>query len=400
MRPSRLFALLILVAVAGGGYWYFVKNGGTLNELVAKLPAAMGGASPGAPPGGKPGAPAGGPPGGMPPMPVEAVPVRVGAMARTITAVGSLLSNESVVIRPEVAGRITEIAFKEGQRVAKGAVLIRLDDTVAKATLAQAQASINFDKAELARAEELLRQSAGTARNREQAAAKLQADQAAVQLAQAQLEKLTIAAPFDGVLGLRKVSVGDYVSAGKDIVNLEAIDTLKLDFRVPEAYLPAVRIGQTLGVSVDAFGGRKFDGEVYAIDPLIDVNGRALAVRARVPNTDGALRPGLFARITLTLTVDQNAVLVPEQSVVAFGTDQFVFKVVDGKAAQTKVKLGDRRNAEVEIVEGLKPQDVVVTAGQLKIRDGAPVMVIDPSKAPQGAPPGPQANGAGKPAGG
>lgn len=395
MRPSRLIALLILVAVAGGGYWYFVMNGGTVAELAARLPAPLANLVSAAAPGAKPGAPpAAGPPGGMPPMPVEAVPVRVGAMARTITAVGSLLSNESVVIRPEVAGRISDIAFKEGQRVTRGTVLIRLDDMVAKATLAQAQASIAFDKAELARAEELLRQAAGPARNRDQAAAKLLADQATVQLAQAQLEKLTIAAPFDGVLGLRKVSVGDYVSAGKDIVNLEAIDTLKLDFRVPEAYLPAVRVGQALAVSVDAFGGRKFEGEVYAIDPLIDVNGRALAVRARIANADGALRPGLFARVALTLTVDPNAVLVPEQAVVAFGTDQFVFKVVEGKVAQVRVKLGDRRNAEVEIVEGLKPQDVVVTAGQLKIRDGAPVMVIDPTKPP----PGPQAGA--KPAGG
>jgi len=315
-------------------------------------------------------------------MPVEALPVKVGAVARTITAVGSLVSSESVVIRPEVAGRVAEIAFQEGQRVAKGAVLVRLDDSVAKATLAQAQASIAFDKAELARAEELLRQNAGPARNRDQAAAKLQADQAAVQLAQAQLEKLTLTAPFDGVLGLRKVSVGDMVQAGKDIVNLEAIDTLKLDFRVPENYLPAVKVGQKLAVLVDAFPGRKFEGDVYAIDPLIDVNGRAMAVRARVPNADFALRPGLFARVTLTLTVEQNAILVPEQSVVAFGTDQFVFKVVDGKAVQTKVKLGDRRNAEVEIADGLKPGDTVVTAGQLKIRDGAPVMVIDLSKPP------------------
>ncbi|HYG86212.1 MAG TPA: efflux RND transporter periplasmic adaptor subunit [Azospirillum sp.] len=367
-HPLRLIAILLLVAVAGGGYWYLVKNGGSLQ---------VGGASPGTPPGGP-----GGAPGGMPPMPVEALPVKVGAVARTITAVGSLVSSESVVIRPEVAGRVAEIAFQEGQRVAKGAVLVRLDDSVAKATLAQAQASIAFDKAELARAEELLRQNAGPARNRDQAAAKLQADQAAVQLAQAQLEKLTLTAPFDGVLGLRKVSVGDMVQAGKDIVNLEAIDTLKLDFRVPENYLPAVKVGQKLAVLVDAFPGRKFEGDVYAIDPLIDVNGRAMAVRARVPNADFALRPGLFARVTLTLTVEQNAILVPEQSVVAFGTDQFVFKVVDGKAVQTKVKLGDRRNAEVEIADGLKPGDTVVTAGQLKIRDGAPVMVIDLSKPP------------------
>lgn len=384
-HPLRIIAILILVAIAGGGYWYFVKGGGLNNPFGG--PQAGGGA-----PGGKPGGP-GGPGGAMPPMPVEAVPVRVGAVARTITAVGSLLSSESVVVRPEVTGRIAEIAFQEGQRVAKGAVLVRLDDSVARATLAQAQASIAFDRAELARAEELLRQSAGPARNRDQAAAKLQADQAAVQLAQAQLEKLTLTAPFDGVLGLRKVSVGDVVQAGKDIVNLEAIDTLKLDFRVPEAYLPAVKVGQKLAVMLDSFPGRKFEGEVYAIDPLIDVSGRALAVRARVPNPDFALRPGLFARVTLTLTVEPNAILVPEQSVVAYGTDQFVFKVVDGKAVQTKVKLGDRRNAEVEIAEGLAPGDTVVTAGQLKIRDGAPVTVIDLSK-----PPGPQAQN-GKPSG-
>ncbi|HYH17634.1 MAG TPA: efflux RND transporter periplasmic adaptor subunit [Azospirillum sp.] len=380
----RFVAILILLVLAGGAYWYFVVQGGTLNGLKAGL--SIGGAKPAA-------APAG-PPGGMPPMPVEAVPVRVGAIARTVTSVGSLLSNESVVIRPEVAGRIAEIAFQEGQSVRKGTVLVRLDDSVARATLAQAQASIAFDRADLARAEELLSRNVGTARTRDQAHAKLLADQAAVQLAQAQLEKLTITAPFDGVLGLRKVSVGDVVQPGKDIVNLEEVDTLKLDFRVPEAYLPAVKVGQTLALSVDAFGGRTFAGEVYAIDPLIDVNGRALAVRARVPNPDHALRPGLFARVTLTLTVQNDAIIVPEQSIVAFGNDQFVFKVVDGKAKQSKVRLGERRNAEVEIVDGLKPGDVVVTAGQLKIRDGAPVMVIDLSK-----PPGPQAGGA-KPAGG
>jgi len=379
-HPLRIVAILILIALAGGGYWYSTKGGGLGGPQA-------GGASVGAPPGGKPG----GPPGAMPPMPVEAVPVRVGALARTVTAVGSLVSAESVVIRPEVTGRIAEIAFQEGQRVAKGAVLVRLDDSVAKATLAQAQAAIAFDRAELARAEELLRQNAGTARNRDQAAAKLQADQATVQLAQAQLEKLTLTAPFDGVLGLRKVSVGDVVQPGKDIVNLEAIDTLKLDFRVPEAYLPAVRVGQVLAVSVDAFPGKQFEGEVYAIDPLIDVNGRALAVRARVPNPGATLRPGLFARVVLTLNVQQDAVLVPEQAVVAFGTEQFVFKVVDGKAVQTKVRLGDRRNAEVEIGDGLKAGDTVVTAGQLKIRDGSPVTVIDLSKPP--APPADKPSG-------
>jgi len=372
MRHSlRIVALLVLAALAGGAYWYFVKQGGTVAELTALV---RGGAAP--TPGGASAAKPGGP-GGMPPTAVEAVPVKIGNVARTVTAVGSLLSNESVVIRPEMAGRISEIAFQEGQRVAKGTVLVRLDDSIARATLAQAQASIAFSRAELSRADQLVRQNTGPLRTREQAAAKLQADEASVQLAKAQLDKQVLTAPFDGVLGLRKVSVGDYMQAGKDIVNIEAIDTLKLDFRVPEMFLSAVRIGQTLKVSVDAFAGRSFDGQVYAIDPLIDVNGRAVVIRARVANPDGALRPGLFARVALTLTVVPDAVLIPEQAIVAFGKEQFVFKVVEGKVAQTKVVLGERRNAEVEITQGLKPGDVVVTAGQLKIRDGVPVAVVN-----------------------
>lgn len=380
----RIVAILVLAALGGGAYWYFVKQGGTvagLTALATETYAGLTGAKPPAPGGasaGKPGGPAaGGPPGGMPPMPVEAVPVKIGAVARTVTAVGTLLSNESVVVRPEVAGRVSEIAFQEGQRVAKGTVLIRLDDSIARATLAQAQASIAFSRAELSRADQLVRQNTGPLRNREQASAKLQADEAAIQLARAQLDKLTLTAPFDGVLGLRKVSVGDFVQAGKDIVNLEAIDTLKLDFRVPEMFLPTVRAGQVLKVQVDAFGGRDFQGEVYAIDPLVDVNGRAVVIRARIANPEGTLRPGLFARVTLTLNIVPDAVMVPEQALVAFGKDQFVFKVLEGKVAQTRVVTGERRNAEVEITQGLKAGDVVVTAGQLKIRDGAPVQVIN-----------------------
>lgn len=375
----RAIALLALAGAAGGGYWYFVQKGGTVDGLMAEaraLAATVQGAAASKPPA----APAAPPPGGMA-MPVEAVPVRVGAVARTVTAVGSLVSNESVVIRPEITGRISEIAFAEGQFVKAGTILVRLDDSVARATLAQAQASMAFSRSELTRAEELFRQGSGAARAREQALTKMQADEATVQLARAQLDKLVLSAPFDGVLGLRKTSVGDVVQPGRDLVNLEQIDTLKLDFRIPEMYLPAVRVGQTLQVAVDAFGKQRFPGEVYAIDPLVDVNGRAVVIRARVPNPDRSLRPGLFARVELTLTVRPDAVLIPEAAVVTFGRDQFVFTVVDGKAKQTRVKLGLRRDAEVEVEDGLKPGDVVVTAGQIKIRDGVPVRIANPKPA-------------------
>jgi membrane fusion protein (multidrug efflux system) len=387
MRPTvQIVAFLLLVGLSGGAYWHFVVQQGTVDGLVAQVSGARGagGSAGGAPAGGGPagGGPAGG---GMPPMPVEVAPVRTGALARTVTAVGSLISNESVVVRPEVAGRIVEILFAEGQRAARGSVLFRLDDSVARATVAQRQAELAFSRAELLRANELQQKGAGSVRSREQALSAQQVADAGLQLARAQLDKLVLTAPFDGVVGLRKVSVGDVVQAGKDLVNIEAIDTLKLDFRVPELYLPAVRTGQTLALALDAWPGRSFEGQVYAIDPLVDVNGRAIVIRARVPNPDGLLRPGVFARVQLTLTVNPQAVLIPEQALVPVGNKQFVFKVVDGKAVQTAVVTGVRRGGEVEMVEGLKPGDVVVTGGQIKIRDGASVAPVPAT--PPAAPP-------------
>jgi membrane fusion protein (multidrug efflux system) len=175
------------------------------------------------------------------------------------------------------------------------------------------------------------------------------------------------------VVGLRKVSVGDFVGVGQDMVNLEQIDPLKADFRVAEIYLAALRRGQRIELTVDAFPGENFTGEVYAIDPLIDESGRSILLRARLPNSDGVLRPGLFARVTLVLNEREDAVQVPEQALVPQGQDQYVFRVVDGKAVFTEVSVGIRREGMVEILDGLGPDDEVVTAGQLKIRDGAAV---------------------------
>jgi membrane fusion protein (multidrug efflux system) len=180
---------------------------------------------------------------------------------------------------------------------------------------------------------------------------------------------------------LRRVSVGDFVNMGDDIVNLEQIDPLKADFRVAESYLGAVRPGQRIELGVDAFPGQAFTGEVYAIDPLIDESGRSILLRARLPNPEHVLRPGLFARVTLVLNERENAIQVPEQALVPQGQDQFVFKVVDGKAAFTKVEVGIRREGMVEITAGLGPKDEVVTAGQLKIRDGAEIAPLPRTEA-------------------
>jgi membrane fusion protein (multidrug efflux system) len=311
-------------------------------------------------------------------VPVEASKVEVGPLQDEITAVGNMISNESVIVRPEIDGRIVQISFEEGQPVDKGTELFRLDDDLYQAQVSEAQARLQLSERNFARAKQLSEKGSGTARARDEALSSLQVDKATLALAQARLEKTRIKAPFSGIMGLRTVSIGDYVTAGQDLVNLENIDPVKVDFRVPELFLPGLSRGQDLVITVDAFPGREFRGKVYALDPRIDAAGRSIAVRAKVPNHDKVLRPGLFARVKLILSIRDNAITVPEQSVVPRGADRFVFRVVDGTAHMTKVTLGMRRKGRVEVVDGLQPGDVVVTAGQLKIRDGVPVEVIEP----------------------
>lgn len=321
-----------------------------------------------------------------PQVPVEAAKVTVGPLSERVTAVGSLASNESIIVRPEVAGRVVEIGFQEGQPVKQGTVMVKLDDSLNQAEVDDAQARLDLAKRNFARTEELFSGKIATERARDEARSTLGIGTATVELAKVKLAKMRLVAPFDGIAGLRKVSVGDYVSAGQELFNLEDIDPIKVDFRVPEKFLPALRTGQAIEISVDAYGGRKFTGEVYAIDPRIDQAGRSVVIRARVANQDQLLRPGLFARVTVVLELKSSALTVPEQAIYPRGDGQFVYKVVEGKAKEIKVTIGTRRDGRVEIVDGLALEDTVVTAGHQKIRDGAAVNVI--GEATQGSPNG------------
>jgi membrane fusion protein (multidrug efflux system) len=176
------------------------------------------------------------------------------------------------------------------------------------------------------------------------------------------------------VVGIRSVSPGDFVKDGEAMINLEDIATLKVDFRLPELYLDRVRPGQAVELASDAFPGEIFAATVEAIDPLVDAQGRALRLRASLANPDMRLRPGVFARVRLVLAERADAVVVPEAALVpAPGDTRFVYRVAGGKAQRVEVKTGARRDAMVEIVDGLEAGAVVVTAGQLKLRDGAPV---------------------------
>ena len=329
--------------------------------------------------GGKPDAKsgAGGPPGGFA-IGVEAIKVERTVITDDVTAVGTLGANESVVLRPEIAGRIESINFKEGAAVAKGTLLIALDASTQAADLQQAKANLALARSNYNRTEDLFRKKFVSASAQDQAASNLKVQEAATAQAQARFNKTRIVAPFAGVIGIRNVSVGDYVKEGQDLVNLEDISSLKVDFKLPERYLNRVQKGQSVELGSDAKPGESFTATVDAIDPLIDTNGRAIALRARLPNPDGKLRPGMFVRARLIFGQRNDVLIVPEEAMVPSGSDQFVFRVVDGKAQRVKIKTGVRRNAKVEVVEGLGPEDLVVTAGQLKIRDGLPVRVVEP----------------------
>jgi membrane fusion protein (multidrug efflux system) len=320
---------------------------------------------------------------------IEAQKVAVVQLPQALTAVGSLRSDETVILRPEIAGRVSEILFKEGERVAKGQVLVQLDDSVQKADLEKARANLVLSKSKFERAVDLRQKGFLSSQAADEAENNFKVSEADISLMEARVAKATIRAPFAGTIGLRQVSVGDYVKEGQDMVNLESLDPLKVDFRVPELALSQVKPAQTLQITLDALPDSAYDGRVYAINPLIDANGRSIVIRAQVPNRDGRLRPGMFARVRLFTSGERDTIVVPEESLFPLGDDKYVYKVVDGKATRQKVDIGQRREGRVEVMSGLTPQDVVVTAGVIKLREGAPVQLAN---APPAAPTQPALN--------
>jgi len=320
-------------------------------------------------------------------LPVKAEPVKVAEVQSDVSAVGTLLAADSVVIRPEIAGRVIGLHFQEGQLVSKGAKLVTLDPAEYRAQVAGTSADARVESQRYDRAKELLdknfisKEALDVARgNMERAQAKQQQDEVL-------LSKTTIVAPFGGIVGLRQVSPGAYLRAGDDIVRLENVSSVKLDFRVPEAYLSKLKPNQEVSVKTDAFPNDTFKGRIFALEPGVDEKTRTVLARALIPNAQNKLRAGMFARVNVLLETRPNSILVPEQAIWPQGRDTFVYRVVDGKAMLTKIELGVRHPGEVEVLKGLSRTDMVVTDGQMKLKDGAPVIVMPAP--PPASPPAP-----------
>lgn len=314
-------------------------------------------------------------------MPVEATKAESATLRQTVQAVGSLIAQEGVVVRPEISGRVTQIFFNEGQKVDKGAPLMRLDDSVNKAQLSQAEAQLNLAQRNYTRAVALVGRGAGTEQARDQAASDQRTASAALDLARANLDKTLLSAPFAGTVGIRKVSLGDYVSPGQVLVSLQALDTMKVDFSVPESTLSYLKPTLPVDMTVASYPGEHFAGQVTAIDPLVDPATRSVSVRAIVPNLENKLRPGLFANVTLVLGEIPETVFVPASAIWPVNDKVFVFKVENSVANMVSVEILQRESGRVALAQGsVKAGDEIVTSGQLKLAMGGgqpmPVMVI------------------------
>ncbi|GHA86691.1 efflux RND transporter periplasmic adaptor subunit [Modicisalibacter luteus] len=352
----RLIVVLILLALVLGGIfgWKYMK----MQEMAAQQSQPQ------------------------PPVPVDAVQLTAESWRPELKSVGSMRAVNGVAVSNEVAGLVSEITFESGQRVSQGDILVKLDDSVDQAALAALEAQARLTNETFRRYSDLLPRNAISQSQYDEAQANYQAARADVAQQRAQMEKKTIRAPFDGVVGLRQVDFGEYIAVGTPIVDLNMLDPIYVDYSMPEKELGNVQAGRSVEVRVAAYPGEVFSGQIQAIAPAVDESSRTLEVRATLANPDRKLRPGMFADVR-TLAAESERVLTLPRTALAFNTyGDYVFLITENDQAQliakrTQVTTGRTRGDQIEIVDGLEAGDRVVAVGQLRLRDGQPVSLAD-----------------------
>lgn len=308
---------------------------------------------------------------------VEMAEVATSELESSVRAVGTLEAEASATLRAEVPGQILAVHFEEGEPLKKGARLYSIEATVLEAEVNEARANAERSEAALRRADELFAKQLISGTDYDAARANYNVDVARLRSSEARLSKTVIRTPFDGFVGLRRINIGDYATIGQQLVDVVQLDPLRVAFSVPETLLPKVQPGQPVSVTVDAYPNEVFTGRITAVAPKTDVQGHSLEVRASLPNKALKLRPGLFVRIDVSLGVKPDAIMIPEQAIWPLGQDKVVYVVEDGKAFQRKVRIGERKPGTVEIIDGLAAGEIIVTAGQMKLFNGASVQAAE-----------------------
>jgi membrane fusion protein (multidrug efflux system) len=304
---------------------------------------------------------------------VEVASVTAGNIPIQAKAVGTLNAAHSIEITPEFTGKVSQIFFTDGSFVKKGTLLIQLADEVYQSKVDSAKAALFYSETNYKRMYLLGKQGVIARQAIESAQADLKEKQAVAQESQVTLDKMHLTAPFDGVLGKARVSPGNYVAVGQPLVNLTDIQHLRVEYSVSEKYLSQLKLGQSVTITTNAYPGKEFLGKIAYISPTINAEDRTISLYADIPNDDRLLTAGLFVNVVQSLGMQEQAVLIPSESVVATIDGQKVFKIVSGKAISVPVKIGQRNVNNVQILSGLSQGDIVVTAGQEKLKDGTTV---------------------------
>lgn len=351
--------IVVLVAIVGGLAYPKLKP-----LLAQSASAEKPGAAKPAGPGGARGA------GG--PLKVATFEVVPTAFAESISSTGTVRADEGVELQAETNGKVVSINFTEGSPVKKGDLLVKLNDSDLRANMDRYNYSKQLAEVRYNRITKLLKQGVVTQDDYDSALNEMNVQQSFIDLYKAEIAKTEIRAPFDGVVGLRYVSVGAYVSANTRIATLQRLDELKIDFSVPEKYSGRIKVGSDISFTV-AGGSIRYQGRIYAMDPRIDSATRTLLVRALCPNRDGSLLPGAFTNVVTELEQLPDAVLIPSEAVIPGLTEKNVFVIKDGLAERRAVETGSRTASQVHIVSGLQPGDLVITSGLQQLRAGQPV---------------------------
>jgi membrane fusion protein (multidrug efflux system) len=311
--------------------------------------------------------------GGPPAMPVEAAVAQADTVVDAILATGQIEAIQSIELRPEIEGRIAAIRVREGSPVEQGAALFKVDDAELTAQVARAEADRDLARQSLARTKDLLEQKASSQAELERAEATARSNEAQLALLKVRLDRTTVRAPFAGVAGQRFVSLGDYVTTDTKLLALQTVSPQRASFQVPERYADQLKPGQQVTFRVAALPGREFAGRVDFVDPVVQLPGRTILVKAVVPNPKRELQSGMFIEARLATAVRPNAVVVPEDAVIPLQGSNFVWVVAGGKATRRQVELGVRTPGFVEIKSGVEAREQVVVGGQERLGEGAPV---------------------------
>ena len=313
----------------------------------------------------------------MPPMPVEVAAVNEQEMSDTFTAIGTIEAMEEITVVSEIDGVITNIPFEEGSYVKRGQLITKLDDSQLEAELIRSEALFTQSQATYNRIKSIVDQKAGTPQDLDDALASLKVAEANLKLAKTRFEKTRIIAPFDGLIGSRKVSVGTFLRAGEPIAELANLNNLRVTFFAPEKFLSQLKRGAEVTVSTTVFPRHKVTGNIIAIEPVLDPDTRTVQITARVQNPGQKFRSGMSADVSVVLSERMNALTVPNESVFASGNQSFVFIVnPDSTVLRKPVTLGLQLSDVVEVLDGLNPGMQIVRAGHQKLFDGAKVMPI------------------------